>query len=247
MDIKQILDRRPVLHGTADGQRVDMGIASEVLNFLLEHAPEGGASLETGCGLSTVLFAHRSSRHTAISPAGQEFKDLLDFCRANGVKTDGLELIEGKSEYVLPTLKPEPLDVVLIDGRHGFPAPFIDWFYTAGRLKLGGLLVVDDTWLWAPMVLRDLLAEQPQWESLGQVGGRSAVFRKTGEGSEWGDWNDQPYSYRNGHLRLTPQGVDVVMPEPPSLAERLARHVSRGEWRALGQKALGRLCGGGGR
>ena len=241
MDIRQVLLKRPVIHSTGEGELLDMGISTELLEFLLEHVPEGGTSLETGCGLSTVLFAYRSARHTAITPSAAEIGALRDFLRANSVKSDGVEFIEGTSEYVLPALKPEPLDIVLIDGRHGFPAPFIDWFYTAGRLKQGGLLVIDDTLLWAPKVLQDLLAEQPQWEHLGQVGPRSVVFRKRGEGSEWCDWVDQPYVYRNGYLRLTPRGVDVEMPAPPPLIERVARHLGRGEWGTLARKALGRL------
>lgn len=243
MDIRQVVSKRPVLHGTAEGLRMDMGVSPEVLDFLLEHAPEGGRSLETGCGLSTVLFAHRSGHHVAVTPSGEEIADLLDFCRNNGVETGGLELIEGTSEYVLPTLKPDPLDIVLIDGRHGFPAPFIDWFYTAGRLKVGGLLLIDDTWLWAPRTLSDVLAEQPQWEFVGKISSRTDVFRKTGEKSEWGDWTDQPYVYRNGYLRLTSRGVEVEMPASPALLERIARHVSRGEWRVLARKAAGRLRG----
>jgi predicted O-methyltransferase YrrM len=137
MDIKEILNKRPALHRTAEGTRAEMGIHAQVLDFLLEHVPEGGVTLETGCGLSTILFAHRSRHHIAITPNPTEIADLLAFCRVNGVRTDGLEMIEGTSEYVLPSLKGDSLDVILIDGRHGFPAPFMDWFYTAGRLKIG--------------------------------------------------------------------------------------------------------------
>jgi hypothetical protein len=37
------------------------------------------------------------------------------------------------------------LDLVLIDGDHAFPASFIDWYYTAEQVKLGGYVIVDDT------------------------------------------------------------------------------------------------------
>ena len=148
------------------------------------------------------------------------------------------------SEHVLPKLDTGPLDVVLIDGRHGFPAPFIDWFYTAGKLKTGGLLVVDDTCLWPPKVLRDLLAEQPQWELIRDFHLRCSVFRKVGEGSEWGDWTDQPFAYRNGYLRITPEGgVRLEMPRTPSLLERVAAMVARREWKQLARKALRRFGG----
>jgi hypothetical protein len=43
----------------------------------------------------------------------------------------------------------DPLDLVLVDGSHSFPQVFfIDWFYTAGALKIGGHLLVDDVHVW---------------------------------------------------------------------------------------------------
>ena len=55
-----------------------------------------------------------------------------------GVNIDFEELAE-PSDEVLVRQDPydRPLDVVFVDGGHGFPVPMIDWFYGAGRLRRG--------------------------------------------------------------------------------------------------------------
>lgn len=70
----------------------------------------------------------------------------------------------GRSEDVLPGLDPEPLDMVFIDGAHGFPQAIIDFFYTAGRLVEGGSLVLDDLHLpGVRLGLIDFLQRDPRW------------------------------------------------------------------------------------
>jgi hypothetical protein len=39
------------------------------------------------------------------------------------------------------------LDLVFIDGSHGYPLPVIDWFYGAGLFRRGGVVVLDDVQL----------------------------------------------------------------------------------------------------
>jgi hypothetical protein len=48
-----------------------------------------------------------------------------------------------------------PLDIVLIDGAHAFPFPFLDWYFTASALKAGGLLVIDDVQIATGTILAD--------------------------------------------------------------------------------------------
>jgi hypothetical protein len=108
----------------------------------------------------------------------------------------------------------------------------IDFFYTADKLKLGGYLVIDDVELSTCRYLRDLLAEQPEWQLVAQLS-RSAVFRKLEEGSEWTDWTHQPY---------------VLRTSMPSRTRQVITHVRRGEFSTLGRKvwqkvAVGRRNG----
>jgi predicted O-methyltransferase YrrM len=213
----------------------------ETLDFLFENAPANGQTLETGCGLSTLLFADKSARHVVISPAREEFEGVLRLCREHGIKTGGLDFQEGTSEHVLPGLETGLLDLVLIDGRHGFPAPFIDWFYTASKLKVGGLMVVDDIWLWTGEVLYQFMLEQPEWELVWRYSHRTAAFRKLADGSEDLEWTSQNYVNRMGQLRRVGDEYKFTPPASQTLLERLATHASRGEWRVLARKLLRRL------
>jgi predicted O-methyltransferase YrrM len=117
---------------------------AETIRFIAKNLSPGSVTLETGAGLSTALFAANGGRHICICPDKGEAERISTFCRSNGIRMDGVEFITAWSEDILPTVITEPLDLVLIDGGHGFPMPFIDWYYPAKKMKVGGLLVIDD-------------------------------------------------------------------------------------------------------
>jgi hypothetical protein len=83
---------------------------------------------------------------------------------------------------------------VLIDGSHAFPHVFIDYFYSARSLRVGGTIVVDDVHLWTGNVLRDFLNSEPEWAMVEQWDGRTVAFRKLAE-LQPRDWFDQPYVF----------------------------------------------------
>jgi predicted O-methyltransferase YrrM len=112
--------------------------------FLAGCCAGGTRTLETGLGASTVLFALWGTAHTCIVPDRGEVERCVAYCQQRGISTAGVRFVIGLSEDVLPALEPDELDVVLIDGGHGFPTPIIDWFYAGGRLRCGGILVLDD-------------------------------------------------------------------------------------------------------
>jgi hypothetical protein len=100
---------------------------------------------------------------------------------------------------VLPQLDIADLDLLLIDGGHGFPHPAIDWYYGALHLKAGGIVVIDDVQL--PSVkdfLVDYLDKDPRWT---KVGGdyKWHAYRKVGDFSVREEWTHQEFL---GHARL---------------------------------------------
>jgi hypothetical protein len=187
----------------------------EVLQFIESQVDAGMATLETGAGISTILFALAGTVHSCVTPNGAEVERIEAYCQQHGIATDGLRFHIAGSEVILPHQEPTPLDLVLIDGRHAFPTPFIDWYYTADRLKVGGLLIIDDAQLWTGKVLRDFLATEPEWALRAEFAPRAVVFTKLGEGSNQKEWTDQPYTIRNS---TEYEGRDIV-----ALAERVAR------------------------
>ncbi|MGI8632335.1 MAG: class I SAM-dependent methyltransferase [Solirubrobacterales bacterium] len=164
------------------------------VDLLVSAVGEGDRTLETGCGHSTIAFALCGAHHTAISPTPAEQESLESFCRKREIPLDRLTMILGHSQEILPGLEPTTLDFVLIDGAHAFPVPFIDWYYAARRLKVGGLMMIDDTQIRTGRILTDFLeSEVGRWRLL-ERRPSLVMFEKTAEPTiPAGDWPDQPY------------------------------------------------------
>lgn len=162
---------------------------------LIERVTQPGArTLETGAGYSTVVFAARGAAHTAVQPDQLQVDEILRFMREHGVSDERLDFVVAGSERALPRMDaPLSLDVALIDGLHGFPAPLIDWTYIAPMLKVGGTLIVDDTDIWTGRVLRDFLLAEADWQLLEELTPRASAFTKTDESAGMKEWFDQPY------------------------------------------------------
>lgn len=133
------------------------GLAWPALIWLERHLTPGLTTLETGCGGSSIVFA-------------------------------AAEFIPLPSDLALAgQWQPTPLDVVLIDGAHGFPYPTLDWFYTAPHVKAGGHVVVDDAFLPSVNSLVRFLRADQHWEQVAAPSYRTVVFRKAAEGISF-DW-----------------------------------------------------------
>lgn len=196
MTVDQLIAAPPRLHIGRDGQPAAFAVSPGVLRYLDGVVVPGQGTLETGAGTSTVLFAMKGARHTSIAPAPMLFARLRQFLEEAGVPQEGLNFVEERSEAYLPRLECDPFDLVLIDGRHAFPSPFIDWYYTEPFLKVGGVLVVDDIHIWTGRVLQQFLVESPEWALEAVIEGRSAAFRKVAEGSHDKFWPDQAFVVR---------------------------------------------------
>ncbi len=183
-----LMEKDPKLH--AEGTKL-WAIGPEVLDFIAEKIQEGAQTLETGAGLSTVLFASKGCNHTCISPVQDEHDRIKKYCSELGIDTSKVSFVLGYSHEILPRLECPSLDLVLIDGGHGFPVPFVDWLYTAEFLKEGGYVVVDDTQIWTPRVLVEFLAAEDGWGLVRRFR-EAVVFEKTSK-KMLKDWGGQPF------------------------------------------------------
>jgi predicted O-methyltransferase YrrM len=233
MDLTHLLQNPPRVQRNGEGQFVEMGLTEEVLNFISQRIDASACTLETGCGVSTVVFALAGARHICITPAEHEIQRIRDYCLAENISVNEVTFYADSSEKVLPGLECERLDLVLIDGRHGFPAPFIDFYYTAAKLKIDGLLVVDDTWLWTGEVLKTILLSEPEWQLEADFAPRTAVFRKLAEGTQAKEWTQQEFVVNNSAFKLNE--------DSPSYFAKAARYLKQGEFSVLGRKIAKKL------
>lgn len=210
-----------------------MGVTEEVLSFISQHIDDSSHTLETGCGLSTTILAFLGARHICITPDQSEIERIQDYCKSNSIAIDGITFYPHGSETVLPNLDCEPLDLVLIDGRHGFPAPFIDFYYTADKLKIGGLLVIDDTYLWTGDVLKQLLLLEPEWKLEADFAPRACVFRKLADGTQSKEWTQQQFVVINSEYKLNAKTLPYAV--------TAFRYIKRGEFSILGKMIARKL------
>ncbi|MEN4450257.1 class I SAM-dependent methyltransferase [Mycobacterium sp. SM3041] len=207
-----------VLHGGHAGY-----VLPAVAEFLRSHVRPGFRTLETGAGLSTLIFAERGAMHEVITPSDDERQAILAEAAECGIDTSRVQFHMGFSQDILPKLQ-GPLDLVLIDGGHGFPIPEIDWAYTAPRLRVGGLLLIDDIDLWTGIHLVEFLKAEPGWQYLESLEDRTAIFELTAP-AELREWNMQPYVRAKSWL-----------PQNTRRLRRGLRHVAHGEFSELGAK-----------
>jgi len=175
------------------------------------------------------MFALSGSRHICITPASHEIERIKEYCLGNRIPTHQVTFCQDVSEKVLPRLECDVLDLVLLDGRHGFPAPFIDFYYVAEKLNIDGLLVIDDTWVWTGDVLKQYLLSEPEWELEADFSPRTSIFRKLAHGSQTKEWCDQAFVVKNSQLKL------------PSYIVTAIRLLKRGQVSLLAKKVFSKL------
>jgi hypothetical protein len=192
MKLTDVLDDPPKVH-PSDGQLIAWGLQRPVLDFIDAYVTEGSKTLETGAGLSTILFALKGASHICITPFQEEVGRIRDYCAQRGISLQNVDFRVDLSTNVLPGLGAVELDLALIDGCHGFPTPFMDWYFTAAQLKLGGILIVDDVQIWTGRVLRDFLVSEPEWKLIQPTSDRTAIFLKQSKYHPWKDFYQQSY------------------------------------------------------
>jgi hypothetical protein len=149
-------------------------------------------TIETGAGVSTIVFALKQARHTCIVPDRRLVRRIRRYCASAGLSLHTVNFVIERSEYALPRLQASGYEFALIDGRHGFPAPFLDWFYIADRLRQGGILLVDDTWIWTCEVLVRFLDAEAGWRRFGALP-NAGVFLKECEATHRAEWVNQTF------------------------------------------------------
>lgn len=191
--VEQVLANPPRVHEGAPDNAA-WSTEESCYRFMAEQVEGGSRTLETGAGVSTVLFAAWGCHHVAVVPFAGEASAIEHYLDEQGINRDALTFDIRPSEVALPELAGRgPLDLVFVDGCHGFPSPIIDWFYGAGLLRRGGIVVFDDVQL--PQVqclLTTFIEPDERWEPVAGTT-KWKAYRRLSEGSLGEEWFDQPY------------------------------------------------------
>lgn len=185
------------------------GIGDDVLRFLAAEVAPGDRTLEIGAGSTTLVFGIRQARHTAVCPAPGEVDRIRAYADEHDIELGAVDFVLATSEAYLPAARLEQLDLVLLDGKHAFPWPMLDWFFTVDALRPGGLLLVDDVHIRAVAVLDDFLRADPAWEHTADFG-KTQVFRKLHADVLDVAWHMQPWMQQDPQSRGTSVGQDAT-------------------------------------
>jgi hypothetical protein len=201
--IESLLANPPKLHSVRGELSARWKLQDEDLRYLAATIRPGMRTLETGAGLSTIVFALKGAEHTCVVPDQELVDRIRDFCTAVKISMSRLEFLVERSEDALPRLPRQVYEFVLLDGRHGFPAPFIDCYYAARLLKLGGYVMLDDLHIWTVDLLVQYLRSEKSWDPVRETW-HSAVFAKRDDDALAVEWTQQPFVTRRslrGSLR----------------------------------------------
>ncbi|MDD5194875.1 MAG: class I SAM-dependent methyltransferase [Candidatus Omnitrophica bacterium] len=203
MNFQDILEHLSSLPQEESQRLFPFVLNTDILQYIYENIDETSKTLETGAGLSTVIFALRGANHICVVPSKEEVDHVIEYCAQCKIPTQKINFYIERSENVIPALKFNGLDLVLIDGRHAFPTPFIDWYYTCDALKIGGKVIIDDTNVWTGRILKDFLLLEPEWKLIKDVPQRAAAFMKLKEGSHSKEFHLQPFVMLNSDIKTT--------------------------------------------
>jgi methyltransferase family protein len=188
--VGHVLADPPQVHPRANGAWSTDPACYEYMATLLK--PEA-CTLETGLGVSTVLFALWGCQHTCVVHNEAEVTAYRQHLESRGISAESITFHIGPSERILPNLKLQDLDLVFIDGCHGFPLPIIDWFYAASMLRAGGVAVLDDAQLLQVRLgLFDFLNRDPRWTRTRRRP-KWVAYQRRESGALGEEWVQQPF------------------------------------------------------
>lgn len=191
--INHLNNDNPRFHGT-DDHLTSWGAGEDVLRQIQKLIKPGMQTLETGCGKSTVVFLDRGCHHTTCTYHPEEVTRVVNYCERKGICTDKLDPLIGSTDRELPKLTTSAeLDFVLIDGAHEFPFPIIDFHYTENRIRIGGMLAVDDLNIPSVHMLYEFLETEKEWKEICVVR-HTAFYRKVAEPTRNKDFMGQLFN-----------------------------------------------------
>lgn len=173
-------------------------MSAVVLDAMLRHIEQAESdierSAETGCGKSTLLLSWLSAGHEVFTL--DAYGDVP--CRSYRQVRDSPLLCPGSVSFILgPSQRslpqhefPEPIQLALIDGPHGFPFPQLEYYYLYPALDEGALLIVDDIHIPTIRCLHDFLMEDAMFDHV-EIVENTSFFRRTAQplfnpyGDDW--------------------------------------------------------------
>ena len=137
-------------------------------------------SVETGTGKSTLVLSNASANHTVFAQDDRGHGDSLARVQTSELlRRDVVTFVVGPTQQTLPRHRfDHPLDLVLLDGPHGYPFPELEYYFLYPHLAPGAVLIVDDIHIPTVFNMFSVLREDDMF-ALTEVVDTTAFFRRT--------------------------------------------------------------------
>lgn len=216
-------------------------LGPDVLRAIAGYAAQRSVihTAETGTGKSTLLFSHLSPHHTVFAVDDTGAGDSLAAVMSSEIlRRECVEFVIGPTQRTLPAhIFTAPLQMVLLDGPHGYPFPELEYYYFYGQLAEDGILIVDDIHIPSIFRLYEFLVEEEMFDTLGVV--RTTAFFRRNRAPLFNPLQDGWWLQRYNKTRFPVQfpwieptwlqKVGRLLPAPARSAARRVRAI----WRAL--------------
>jgi hypothetical protein len=155
--------------------------SASVLEAIVRHSIQRPVqhSVETGSGASTLLFSHVSEDHTVFAVDGGT-GSIRSIETSPFLRREVVTFVEGPTQVTLPLHAfAHHLQLVLLDGPHGYPFPDLEYYHVYPHLDPDALLIVDDIHIPTITNLFDFISADEMFD-LHEVVETTAFFRRTG-------------------------------------------------------------------
>src|SRR5215204_2229707 len=113
MKVQDLITNPPKLHAHRGELVSAWKLGDETLLFLDRQVTAGMKTIETGAGVSTVVFAIKGVEHTCIVPDREQVNRIRAYCDEHDISHAGINFIVARSEYALPRLEGKEFDLAL--------------------------------------------------------------------------------------------------------------------------------------
>lgn len=228
-DLQTILSNPPKLHEENGKLISDWRIDNTTCLQLNGRLKAGLKTLETGAGVSTIIFAGNGCQHTCITPVKAQVDRIQDYCRSAEIDTSNVDFNIAKSSDVIHQLPRSEFDLILIDGCHGFPSIFVDFYYAAKLLKIGGTLIIDDMHIYTCQLAARFAQSDPGW-NVEKKTTRVAFATKVSDTIDK-EWSHQRFVVRRSSVSKLARAWTTFRNVSHSFRSRLG--LTRTQWRPL--------------
>jgi hypothetical protein len=172
--IEQIAGLPDNWHGAGT---VERPVLEAIADFGREHPIRSSA--ETGTGRTTLLLSHLSEAHVVFAKDDAGDGDSLAAVQGSPLlRRDRTQFVIGPTQQTILSHDFTDLDLALIDGPHAYPFPDLEYWALYPRIKVGGVLIVDDIQIPTIRNMYEVITADSMWDEI-RVVSNTAFFRRT--------------------------------------------------------------------